>query len=485
MIDRYHDAVSRLDALIEHGPKPEDKSRPAVQRRAEQRMARLRRFLAHLGDPLSDYPIVHVGGTSGKGSTSTTIAAILSAAGYRTGLHTSPYLQTAAEKLQLDGRLIDPALFAELTDTVLAAHEEWRRAGGEPLTYGEAWIALTALFFRHHAVDLAVVEVGAGGRFDLTNILTPIVSVITSVGIDHTATLGDTIDQIAWHKAGIIKPGAPAVTAAQDPVALEIIAAAAREAGVPLARVIPGETFAVRSIRPDGTDWRDIATGEEYHMGLAGRFQAINGATALATVNALRSRGFAIPDAAVHEGLTAARIAGRAERVQDDPAVLLDGAHNPEKVGALVADLPDLLPTPPGGRRIVVLGALEAKQADQMIARLAPAMDVLVATSPQVLAKHATAADRIGDIARGVGFGGEIIADPEPERAIAAALAEVHDPARDTVLVTGSLYLVGNVRARWYREDAMIAQLTCWPRADARDERDEVTARVLHRGVVS
>lgn len=426
-------------------------------------MDRLRDFLAHLGAPLRGYPIVHVGGTSGKGSTSTTIAAILTAAGYRTGLHTSPYLQTAAEKLQLDGRLIGPDLFADLTGDILAAHHDWRRGGGEALTYGEAWIALTSLFMRHHAVDIAVIEVGAGGRFDLTNILTPTVSVITSVGIDHTATLGDTIGEIAWHKAGIIKPGAPAVTAAADPVAYEIIAEAAREAGVPLTHVVAGQTFDIMSISPAGTQWRDRTAGAIYQMGLAGRFQAVNGATAVATVNALRALGFDIPDAAVREGLAAARIAGRAERVQERPAVLLDGAHNPEKVGALAGDLPDLLPRPDGGRRIVVLGALEAKQADEMIARLAPAMDILVATSPQVLAKHATTATRIGAIARGVGFEGEIVAEPEPARALEIALARVNDPVRDAVLVTGSLYLVGNVRGRWFREDEMIAQRTCWP----------------------
>lgn len=480
MIGRYHDAVSRLDALIENGPKAEDKSQPAVQRRAEHRMARLRRFLSHLGDPLSGYPIVHVGGTSGKGSTSTAIAAILTAAGYRTGLHTSPYLQTAAEKLQLDGRLIDPDLFADLTGEVLTAHEEWRRGGGDPLTYGEAWIALTALFFRHHAVELAVVEVGAGGRFDLTNVLTPTVTVITSVGIDHTATLGSTIGEIAWHKAGIIKPDAPAVTAATDPVAVEIIAGAARAAGVPLTRVIPGESFEIMSILPSGTAWRDTATGATYHMGLAGGFQAVNGATAVATVNALRGLGYDIPEAAVRDGLAVARIAGRAERVQHWPAVLLDGAHNPEKIGALVADLPDLLPRPAGGRRIVVLGALEAKQADEMIARLAPAMDVLVATSPQVLAKHATAAARIGEIAREAGFQGEIVAEPDPVRALDVALSRVTNPELDAVLVTGSLYLVGNVRNRWYREDDMVAQQTSWPGEAA---WTEMIPAIVHGGV--
>lgn len=440
-------------------------------------MDRLRGFLAHLGAPLRGYPIVHVGGTSGKGSTSTTIAAILTAAGYRTGLHTSPYLQTAAEKLQLDGRLIEPELFADLTGEILAAHDEWRRDGGEPLTYGEAWIALTSLFMRQHAVDAAVIEVGAGGRFDLTNILTPTVSVITSVGIDHTATLGDTIGEIAWHKAGIIKPGAPAVTAAADPVAFGIIAHAAREAGVPLTHVLAGHAFEVMSIKPGGTEWRDLTTGAAYQMGLAGRFQAVNGATAVATVNALRTLGFDIPEAAVREGLAAARIAGRAERVQERPAVLLDGAHNPEKVGALASDLPALLPRSDGGRRIVVLGALEAKQADEMIARLAPAMDVLIATSPQVLAKQATGAARIGEIARGAGFDGDIVAEPEPARALEIALNRVADPERDAVLVTGSLYLVGNVRGRWYREDEMIAQQTCWPEHSPRAEVAPMAAR--------
>src|SRR5215217_321229 len=214
----FRAAAARLDELIERTPAPADRSRQAVQARAEERMGRLRRFLARLGDPLLGYPVVHVGGTSGKGSTSTAIAAILHAAGYRVGLHTSPYLQTPAEKLQVDGRLVAPERFVALVDELFATHERWVAEGEVALTYGEAWVAMSALFFRAEAVDVAVLEVGAGGRFDLTN-------VVTTVGIDHTATLGDTIEAIAWHKAGIIKSGVPAVTAVTDHAALPILAA--------------------------------------------------------------------------------------------------------------------------------------------------------------------------------------------------------------------------------------------------------------------
>ncbi len=451
-IERFQAAAARLDELIERTPTPTDRSREALQARAEERMGRLRRFLHRLGDPLAGYPIVHVGGTSGKGSTSTAIAAILHAAGYRTGLHTSPYLQTPAEKLQCDGRLIDPDRFVALTDELFEVHKRWLADGEEALTYGEAWVALSALFFRAEQVDVAVVEVGAGGRFDLTNIVTPTVSVITTVGIDHTATLGDTIEAIAWHKAGIIKPGAPAVTAVTHPAAWPLLVAEAAATGTTLRRVIPGETFDSVTTGAEGTRWRDVASGERYTISLAGRFQATNGALAVAAIEALREQGLTVPAAAVHRGLAATRIPGRMEFVQHRPTVLLDGAHNPEKVAALAADLPALLPRGEDGRRQIVLGVLEAKQAERIIAALLPHMDALIATAPRVLAKPAIAAADLARAAKAAGFIGPVTIAPEPADAIARALADIGDPNGDTILVTGSLYLVGNVRARWYPE---------------------------------
>ncbi len=191
------------------------------------RLARTRRFLDVLGDPFARFPIVHVGGTSGKGSTATAIASILDAAGYKVGMHTSPYLQVATEKLWVGGELIGPGEFADRVDEVFAEYDSWLRAGGEVLTYGEFWVALVARHLAHESVDIGVIEVGAGGRFDLTNVVMPVVSVVTSIGLDHTVTLGPTLGEIAWHKAGIIKAGAAAITGAVGAESLSPIEAEA------------------------------------------------------------------------------------------------------------------------------------------------------------------------------------------------------------------------------------------------------------------
>ncbi|GIW03688.1 MAG: hypothetical protein KatS3mg059_0308 [Thermomicrobiales bacterium] len=271
LVERYHHAVARLNALID--PEHQRSATLAeVRARAERRLARLRAFLAFLGNPHQRFPVIHVGGTSGKGSTATAIAAVLTAAGYRTGLHLSPYLQVATEKLQLNGQLIAPGAFADLVTETLAAADAWSARSGERLSYGEAWFALLATSFATEQVDMAVIEVGAGGRFDLTNVVQPVVSVITSVGLDHMDTLGPTIRDIAWHKAGIIKPGAPVVTPVRDPEALGPILDEARLTGSEVIHV--------------------LSTGPAPSSGMAGAFQHVNTATAVATIRALIRQGY-------------------------------------------------------------------------------------------------------------------------------------------------------------------------------------------------
>lgn len=457
---RYHAAAARMDALIDMTPTPTDTSLEAVTARADMRMQRLREFLGRVGDPHIGRPVIHVGGTSGKGSTSTIIAAILTAAGYRTGLHTSPYLQTPAEKLQVDGRIVGPDAYADLIDELFVEHDAWMSDGNPPLTYGEAFNTLMWMFFRKENVDIAVVEVGAGGRFDLTNVLQPTLSVITSVGIDHTHTLGSTIADIAWHKAGIIKPGVPVVSGVPSLEAQAIIRAEAEAKNAPLTQVSIDEEVDYIDASATHTKWVEMTTGQTHAMRMAGSFQVRNGQLAVSAMRVLRDHGFTVGDDAIARGLQEARIPGRAELIRDSVPVLLDGAHNAEKVAALVQDIPSLLPTP-GGKRIVVAGLLEAKQGDAMITSLVPVTDVLIATSPQVFAKDAMFTTEIRDYAYAAGFEGEIYSQPDPLRAIEDAL-ELAEPGRDAIIVTGSLYLVGNIRERWFPEARILETRSCW-----------------------
>ncbi len=461
-LHRYLDAVQATDALIESAYAPGDSSLAAVEARARHRMARVRALLADLGDPFAGIPLVHIGGTSGKGSTSTFLHSILHSAGLRSGLHTSPYLQVATEKLQLGSRLVDPDHFADLVDEVLAAATAWSARNGGRLTYGEIWMGLIGGFFRDHNVKIGVIEVGAGGRFDLTNVITPVLSVITEVGLDHIQTLGDTIEQIAWHKAGIIKAGAPVVTAVTDPAALARIFEEAEATGSQVIRVIEGETYRIESVESSGVAWTDLETGERFESSLPGRFQAANGATAVAAARALQRLGFAIPDGAIVAGIAKARIPGRAEIVQREPLTLLDGAHNPQKVEALARDIDQLLPVQPGGRRIALFGMLDAKTHSDALMTLLPKIDLLIATSPRVTAKPGLDAERLAEVARASGFTGEIIVDPEPRAALDRALGIAN--RNDAIFITGSLYLIGNLRGHWQPDDEIVLKRTQWPR---------------------
>ncbi|MCC6792798.1 MAG: bifunctional folylpolyglutamate synthase/dihydrofolate synthase, partial [Thermomicrobiales bacterium] len=427
----YRAALELTNNLIDRTPPA--KSPEIVRERAEVRLARLRRLLTELDDPHRRYPVIHVAGTSGKGSTATAAAAMLTAGGWRVGLHTSPYLQVATEKAQIDGRLIDASTFRFLVDEVLAAA---RDAGIAPVTYGEVWFALVALGFARAGVDIAVIEVGAGGRFDLTNVVEPAVSVITSVGLDHTETLGATIPEIAWHKAGIIKPGVPAVSAVSDPAAIEVVEREAIRAGSRLVPVRAGESFN-SSPGPDGVTswWLTDQPDEVYLPAMRGRYQAVNAATALLAIRALSEPFAALAPQAVRAGLRSARLPGRYEVMQESPTVVLDGAHNPEKVRAAMRETRSWRAEHHGARIIVVTGMLEAKDHHPMLAEITRVADELIATSPRVLAKPGADAGTLARSARELGFTGPVEAIIEPTDALAAAIARAG--RSDLVLVTG------------------------------------------------
>jgi dihydrofolate synthase / folylpolyglutamate synthase len=465
-LDGYRWAARYIEDLIQGPPSPPpDATREEIYERARARMARLASFLELIGNPERTFRSFHVGGTSGKGSTAAFIASILTAAGYRTGLHVSPYLQVETEKLQIDDRLVSGDAFAAHVQALDALARHWSDAGHLPLTYGEFWVALTFYAFAREGCDVAVIEVGAGGRFDLTNVLLPDVAVITSVGLDHTRTLGETIPEIAWHKAGIIKPGRPAVTAVHDPQALDVIEQEAREQDAPLVQVVAGRDY--RFSGHDHTDQvLEIGGGSQViKLPLPGAFQATNAALAGWAVRAASD----LPDGPVpwdviRKGIENTRLPGRLEVVQERPQVALDGAHNPEKMRSLIQSLP-LLGIP--GRRILVLGSLGGHDFLKVAEIVAPVADEVIVTAPSAVQRESAPVEDIVSTVARLGVPAEVIL--QPQRAIEVALGRARTD--DQILVTGSLYLVGLVRERWFPSDAIVLERTPWPaqRADRSD----------------
>jgi dihydrofolate synthase / folylpolyglutamate synthase len=419
-------------------------------------LARMRRLLDRLGNPLARLPVVHVAGTKGKGSTAATIAAVLSAAGYRTGLFTSPHLERIEERIIIDGRPCSPGELAELVTMVRPAVEELDRsaetcgaavpaapAGETPApqrpTYFEIITALALVGFVRRQADVAVLEVGLGGRLDATNVCTPVVSVITSISLDHTQLLGDTLAAIAAEKAGIIKPGVPVVSGVTSAEPRAVIQRTCREQNCRLVELgadfdfdyepprhleladacgrlvyrsrertgtICGEAagtgtvpiFVVRRAaaaqkwdcplgstqKPGQAPGTVLSTtgacplsAREYDLALAGRHQAANAAVALATLDELRRGGWNVPAAAVSAALATLRWPARVEVIARRPAVVLDTAHNEASIAALVETLRESFSA---RRRLLVFAASQDKDIRGMLGHLLPNFDEIFFT---------------------------------------------------------------------------------------------------------
>ncbi|HSN91666.1 MAG TPA: cyanophycin synthetase [Anaeromyxobacteraceae bacterium] len=379
-------------------------------------LERMERALEALGRPDRAYPILHVGGTNGKGSTCAMAAAALAAAGHRVGLYTSPHLQRFEERIRVQGEPVPEPTLADLVAEVRHACP-WHDAApsGERLTYFEFATLLGLLHFARVGVRVAVVEVGLGGRLDATNAVLPLVAAVARVGLDHTQLLGDTVESIAREKAGIFKPGVPAVVhGEQPPGALEVLRAEAARRGAPLRIAPPGYA---------GT------------VALRGPHQRANAALAAEALALLDRAGVPVPPAAVAEGIATARWPGRLEEVG---GVLLDGAHNPDGAAALAAALAALFP----GRPVeLVFGVLADKDHAAMVAALAPAVRRFHLVAPP--SPRARPPDELRPLAEAAGAAAH--AHGSLLEALACARREAADGA--VPCVAGSLYLVGEARA--------------------------------------
>ena len=406
---------------------------------------------ARLGYPERSYRSVHIAGTNGKGSTAAMLASILRAAGLRTGLYTSPHLLRINERLRVDGVEISDAYFAATFTRVREAIEELLATGGLAAhpTFFECVTAMAFEYFAKQKVEIAVFEVGMGGRLDSTNVITPEVAVITQIDFDHENFLGHSIEEIAGEKAGIIKPGAWVVSAAGNIAAQEMIRQRAVEQGARLVEI--ESAYRVSRLRAEDGRYRFAAsrTAEagdglaptiEISLPLAGRFQVRNALTAMAAARLLAERGISIDDDAIVRGLAAVHWPGRLERLQERPTVYLDGTHNPAGARELVAFWKENFT----GRRIhLVYGTMRDKAVDEVAGLLFPAAATVTLTqSPQ---PRSISAEVLATMTRHLASTVEVV--PDPATALEHAIEQAAPD--DIVFATGSLYLVGDLRRYW------------------------------------
>lgn len=423
----YQDTIDYLFGLQKHGIK--------------FGLENSRLLLDLLGAPHRKFRSVHIAGTNGKGSTARFLDAMLQSAGHRVGLYTSPHLVSFTERIRINSAPIPERRVVELAERLKQHARAAGGGAGMSPTFFEVTTAMAFAYFAEEGVDVAVVEAGMGGRLDATNLLAPALSVITNVELEHQEYLGSTIGEIAGEKAGIIKPRTPVVTGAVQPDAVTVIAERARENEAPLYRLnLDFGPDRVRRAAGQVFDYRGLRTVlADIRIGMAGRHQVDNACLALAAAEGLQDAGVVLPEDAVRRGMEQARWEGRLERVAERPDIILDGAHNPAAARCLAVELRGVRAS--YGRIVLVVGILSDKDARGILSELLPLADRVVFTRPS----YARASDP-GALA-GMSGSGDLDGDVtgNVEEGIARA-RELAGPG-DLIIVTGSLYVVGEARA--------------------------------------
>ena len=392
-------------------------------------------LMARLGHPERRFRALHIAGTNGKGSTAAMAASILQAAGYRVGLYTSPHLVDFRERIRVNGAMVPE-------ERVAALAERLRAAAGPDLvpTFFEVTTAMAFLHFAESAVDVAVLEVGLGGRFDATNVVVPAACAITTIALDHQEFLGYTEREIAFEKAGIIKAGVPVVVGRLGDEAMGVMRASAAACGAPLRHL--GTSFYVDGQDPAQFTYRGPAgVIDRLRCALSGQHQLDNAACAIALVEAAGSSGVRVHGAAVRKGLESVRWEGRLEVVDRHPLMVLDGAHNPAAAAVVAEYLRAYRSRHPAARIFLVLGMMRDKDHRAFMDALQPQVSEVILTQADVVRAATVEELRAGLSESGLPVHGV----PVPADAVALARRLASD--EDVVCVTGSLMLVGEVKA--------------------------------------
>ena len=408
---------------------------------------RMRNLLKKMGNPHLQFKSIHVAGTKGKGSTCAMVASMLEANGYKVGLYSSPHLVDIRERIQVNGQMISPEDFVRLTKVVEPLATKMK-----PMpTFFDAITAMAFQYFAEQKVDFAVVETGLGGRLDSTNVLTPEVCAITSISKDHMSQLGNTVEKIAEEKAGIFKPGVPAVTILQEPGVEAVLKRVAEKVGCPLD--IAGKTiefsYRFESTRPLGPHNRICLTTpfskyEHLPVPLMGEHQAINCGLALSVIDRLKTRGVAFTDQKIVEGLQKTKIPGRMEIVNAIPRIIVDGAHNAASVDAALRAIGQHVPY---DSLIVIFGCCADKDVAGMLEKISNGADKVIFTCVD----NIRTADPEELASRYVELYGKM-AQVAPNLKEALVIAKRAVTKEDLICVIGSFFLVGEAKIMFQGE---------------------------------
>lgn len=415
----YQEALTYIHSISWRGSKPG--------------LERISGMTDRLGNVQEDLKFIHIAGTNGKGSVSAMLSSVLTAAGYRTGLFISPYIMRFNERMQVNGMPISDEELAEIIAEVQPVAESM----AERPTEFEIITAAAFLWFARQKCDIVVLETGLGGRLDATNLISKnVCAVITNLGMDHTEYLGNTLGEIAGEKCGILKPGCPVVAYRSAPEAMKVIRARAKELECPVRTADFGKIKALSAdLQGQTFQYKQFP---ELTVHLLGAHQLKNAAVALETISVLRKAGWEIPDEAVVQGMDATRWPGRFEVLQDNPLVIVDGAHNPQGVESLIAAVKEYLP---GQHIVCVTGVLADKDWKPMMDRLKTVVSDFVAVTPDSpralgnvrLARYLTDREHWVSVADDV------------EKGLTGAL-ERAKATGGMVLACGSLYMAADVR---------------------------------------
>ena len=460
----YDQAVHQLFSLGKELGSPRQPAPSSAQGARVQKfgLENISQLAEALGRPHLAVPCVHIAGTNGKGSTAAMLESILRAAGFRTGLYTSPHLESINERIRINGQNISDEDFAAAWSQVHSTIESLMASGklvAHP-TFFECITAMAFLTFTSQAVQFAIYEVGLGGRLDATNIVRPEVAIITAIDFDHENYLGHSIELIAAEKAGIIKAGALVVSASARSEARVVISAQAAKMQARLVEI--DSAFALQDVQNSDGRYRAVALSNDpknqqsliLSPPLPGQFQLRNALAAATAAVLLGERGFRLDPAAIERGIATVNWPGRLERLAQHPALYLDGTHNPSGARELLKFWQENFAS---SKIFLVYGAMRDKAVDEIADLLFPHAEAVILTEPrQPRAISAPLlAEMIGPHAKQV----EIVSDPAAalERALARARPD------DAVFATGSLYLVGDLLCYWHQRNSPAANLTAAP----------------------